>query len=99
MLLQALVSDSSVAFVHQSRETMSVAEMPQHARNWETVGKVSTLFGKSWTLAIMDEAHNFRKINQSYRSALALRGTAQSFVAMTATPVQTRPTVTLFNSR
>ena len=66
MLLQALVSDSSVAFVHQSRETMSIAEMPQHVHNWDTVGKVLTLFGKSWTLVIMDDVHNFHKINQSY---------------------------------
>ena len=93
IILQALVSDCSVAFAHQARNSLSVTEMPACARNWETVGKVSTLYGKPWTLAIMDEAHGFRKVNQSYRSALALRGTAQSFVAMTATPVQTRPAV------
>jgi len=95
-ILQALVSDSSVAFAHQARNSLSVAEMPERARNWETVGKVSTIYGKAWTLAIMDEAHGFRKVNQSYRSALALRGTAQSFVAMTATPVQTRPAVSSY---
>jgi len=59
------------------------------------VGAVKTVFGKRWVLAVVDEAHSFRTIKRAYRAAIGLRGTADNFVAMTATPVQTRPMVSI----
>src|SRR5258707_11248701 len=63
--------------------------------NYATVGAVKTVFGKRWVLAVVDEAHSFRTIKRAYRAAIGLRGTANNFVAMTATPVQTRPMVSI----
>jgi superfamily II DNA or RNA helicase len=57
------------------------------------VGAVKTVFGKQWMLAIMDEAHSFRNVRRAYRAAIGLRGAADNFIAMTATPVQSRPMV------
>ena len=93
---QALVADMRLAF---SSGTTSVAELSPLARNFEKEGKVKTMFGMRWTLGVVDEAHSFRKVNHMYRGALAMRSYADHFVAMTATPVQTRPEVCMHSHR
>jgi len=88
--IQALVADMRLAF---TSDTKSVAALSKLARNFDKEGKVKTLFGRHWTLAVVDEAHSFRKTNNMYRGALAMRSYADHFIGMTATPVQTRPEV------
>jgi hypothetical protein len=53
----------------------------------------TTIYGRKWTAAFIDEAHNCRNINKAYCAGRALREHARMFVAMTATPVTTRPMV------
>lgn len=56
----------------------------------------NTVFSRKWVLAVMDEAHVSRKLNQSYRAYLALRLHSWYIVAMTATPINGGPSVSLF---
>ncbi|KAI6097725.1 P-loop containing nucleoside triphosphate hydrolase protein [Pisolithus croceorrhizus] len=51
----------------------------------------STVFGRMWSLTIIDEAHFARKLGRLYVAARALREASFSTVAMTATPILTDP--------
>jgi hypothetical protein len=53
----------------------------------------STVFGRLWSLTIIDEAHFARKLGRLYVAARALREASFSTVAMTATPILTDPIV------
>jgi superfamily II DNA or RNA helicase len=89
-IVQALNSDLGYAFVPHASTSPKPLEK---GANFENVAKKVTVYGRQWTLAIVDEAHNFRNINQTFHAAQSLRSMADGFVAMTATPVQTRPLV------
>jgi SNF2 family DNA or RNA helicase len=54
------------------------------------------LFGHKFLVAAIDEAHTVRNINKSYWSAFLLRTRAQVCVAITATPVTTKPAVSFY---
>jgi hypothetical protein len=90
---QAIASNADATF--SSFVSSSPANVFDRLSNYTSVGAVKTVFGKQWTLAIIDEAHGFRNIKRAYRAAIGLRGTADNFIAMTATPVQTRPMVSI----
>ncbi|KAH9048618.1 P-loop containing nucleoside triphosphate hydrolase protein [Lactarius deliciosus] len=49
-----------------------------------------TIFGRRYLGVAIDEAHGFRNMNKLYGAVRALRDKTDIFVAMTATPVQTR---------
>lgn len=51
-----------------------------------------TVFGQRYLALAVDEAHGFRNVNKLYGAVRALREKTDIFVAMTATPVQTRAT-------
>jgi hypothetical protein len=53
----------------------------------------STIFGRRYLGVAIDEAHGFRNANRLYGAVRALRDQTDMLVAMTATPVQTRPAV------
>ena len=44
-------------------------------------------------MVAIDEAHGFRNVNKLYGAVRALRDKTDILVAMTATPIQTRPSV------
>ena len=52
-----------------------------------------TIFGRRYLGVAIDEAHGFRNANKLYGAVRALRDKTDILVAMTATPVQTRPAV------
>lgn len=52
-----------------------------------------TVFGRRYLAIAVDEAHAFRNVNKLYGAVRALREQTDVFVAMTATPMQTRATV------
>jgi hypothetical protein len=94
-LFQAIASDGDATFA--SFTSSSPANVFDHLSNYDSVGAIMTVFGKRWVLAIVDEAHTFRNVKRAYRAAIGLRGQADNFIAMTATPVQTRPMVIISN--
>lgn len=52
-----------------------------------------TVFGRRYLGIAIDEAHGFRNANRLFSAVRALRDQTDILVAMTATPVQTRPSV------
>jgi hypothetical protein len=52
-----------------------------------------SIFGRRYLALAIDEAHAFRNPNKVFTSMRALREKVDLLVAMTATPVQTRPLV------
>jgi phage terminase large subunit-like protein len=80
-------SDST--FVHLpsicSRTPERSAQAVKHIHN--------TVFGRRYLAVAVDEAHAFRNTNKVYTAVRALREKTDLFVAMTATPVQSRATV------
>ena len=54
-----------------------------------------TVFGRRYLGVAIDEAHGFRNANKLYGAVHMLRDKTDILVAMTATPVQTRPLVCL----
>jgi hypothetical protein len=54
-----------------------------------------TIFGRRYLGVAVDEAHSFRNVNKLFGAVRALRELTDIFVAMTATPVQTRPSASL----
>jgi hypothetical protein len=52
-----------------------------------------TIFGRKYLAVAIDEAHGFRNANKLYGAVRMLRDKTDILVAMTATPVQTRPSV------
>jgi len=55
-----------------------------------------TVYGRKYSFFIMDEAHSARKHNGAHLAARALRERSALMVAMTATPVTTKPQVRIF---
>lgn len=58
--------------------------------------KANTIYGRRFLAVAIDEAHAFRNRNKLHTAILALREKTDLLVAMTATPVQTRPAVSKF---
>lgn len=54
------------------------------------------VYGRTYTFFVMDEAHSARKHNLAHLAARALWERATLMVAMTATPVTTKPQVSTF---
>ncbi|KAH9046210.1 P-loop containing nucleoside triphosphate hydrolase protein [Lactarius hengduanensis] len=79
----ALQSDSSAIHVVEGPAKPS---MTVRARFIES----QTIFGRRYLGVAIDEAHGFRNVNKLYSAVRALRDKTDMFVAMTATPVQTR---------
>lgn len=55
--------------------------------------ETSTIYGRRFLAVAIDEAHAFRNNNKLHMAVRVLRKKTDLLVAMTATPVQTRPTV------
>ncbi|KAN0128350.1 P-loop containing nucleoside triphosphate hydrolase protein [Lactarius tabidus] len=53
--------------------------------------KATTIYRQDYLAIAIDEAHAFRNTNKLHRAVRALRDRTDLMVAMTATPVQTRP--------
>ncbi|KAH7919437.1 hypothetical protein BV22DRAFT_1023013 [Leucogyrophana mollusca] len=81
----ALMSDAVIAF-----EMEKYGPSPAHAKNFEAKKK-STIYGLTWGVCILDEAHCARKYNSSYNATRGLRETSLMTVALTATPILTKP--------
>jgi hypothetical protein len=58
----------------------------------------TTIYGRQFLAVAIDEAHAYRNPNKAYTAMRALREKTDLLVAMTATPVQTRPAVRNFVS-
>lgn len=82
--LEALQSDFSHVYHHIG------SRMP---KKWRIGIDENTVFGRRYLGVAVDEAHGFRNANKLFSSVRALRGHTDILVAMTATPVQTRPAV------
>ena len=54
---------------------------------------VGVVFGKQWTLSVVDEVHNFQKPNKMFWVVKSIHSTPNSFIAMMATLVQMCPAV------
>ncbi|KIK38068.1 hypothetical protein CY34DRAFT_91603, partial [Suillus luteus UH-Slu-Lm8-n1] len=50
-----------------------------------------TAYGRKFLLGLVDEAHNYRNIKKGYWAIFCLRLLCQAMVAMTATPITSRP--------
>lgn len=53
----------------------------------------TTVYGRTYTFFVMDEAHSARKHNLARMGTHALRERSTLMVAMTATPMTTKPQV------
>jgi hypothetical protein len=62
-------------------------------------GVPTTVFGLRYLGVAVDEAHGFRNVNKLYGAVRALRQQSDVLVAMTATPVQTRPSASAGTER
>ena len=60
--------------------------------------EANTVFGRRYLAVAVDEAHGFRNVNKLYGAVRVLREKTDILIAMTATPVQTRPSVSEFRS-
>ncbi|KAG2097976.1 uncharacterized protein F5147DRAFT_777839 [Suillus discolor] len=56
-----------------------------------TMDVSSTAYGRDFLLGLVDEAHNYRNIKKAYWAIFCLRLLCQAMVAMTATPITSRP--------
>src|SRR6266571_7554101 len=87
---QALQSDS--AYIHNLHGWGKPTTMP-----WMRAHERQTIFGRRYLGVAVDEAHGFRNVNKLYGAVRALREKTDIFIAMTATPVQTRPSVRAYD--
>ena|ERR1700744_6315299 len=85
--LQALQSDFSCVHVLQGRAK------PKLRTHSGGILVNNTIFGRRYLAVAIDEAHGFRNVNRLYGAVRALRDKCDILVAMTATPVQSRPAV------
>src|ERR1700685_1206575 len=87
--MKALASDYGIAFtpMNAKRPTSPPTRRPTESN--------TTIFDRDWRCALVDEAHNCRNFGKTYSAVLMLRTQAAFMVAMTATPVTTRPMVSI----
>ena len=55
----------------------------------------STIYGRKIGILIIDEAHLYRNANKQFKALLPLRRITDFILLLTATPVVTRPQVSL----
>ena len=67
----------------------------QHAGSKKSRLAEKTLFPNEFAVTIIDEAHVMRTQSTAFIAGLALRKRSETFVAMTATPIMTKPMVSL----
>ncbi|KAG6370138.1 P-loop containing nucleoside triphosphate hydrolase protein [Boletus reticuloceps] len=83
----AIQDDASICYDRAGKAEMGKPlESARFAKN-----ALNTLFGHQYTLLAVDEAHAARKHNVAHTAVRALKEKAKVLVAMTATPVTTRP--------
>lgn len=88
--MQAVQDDGVVVFVEG--ETSGSAK-PNFAMQAMYIAQ--TVYSQNYSLLVVDEAHHARKHNKLHMALRALRQQAQSVLTLTATPVTTKPHVSL----
>ncbi|KAG2336606.1 hypothetical protein BDR05DRAFT_896483 [Suillus weaverae] len=86
---KALESDCDRIF---EANNLSPTKHPRRKANY-TADAPSTAYGREFLLGSVDEAHNYRNIKKGYWAIFCLRSLCQAIVAMTATPITSRPLV------
>ncbi|KAG2063389.1 hypothetical protein BDR04DRAFT_1163790, partial [Suillus decipiens] len=80
--------DAATVFIEGDRDSYG---QPMTSPRFERTGP-STLFGRGYNVTFFDEAHCARKYNKVHTAARGLQERSHLMVAMTATPVTTKPT-------
>lgn len=80
--------DAATVFIEGDRDSYG---QPMASPRFERIGP-STLFGRGYNVTFFDEAHCARKYNKVHVAARGLQERSHLMVAMTATPVTTKPT-------
>lgn len=70
------------------------SESPEKKSSFSELAQ-TTLYGMSWTVMAFDEAHIYRNAGKTFWAAYSLRKQSEFAVAITATPVVSRPQVSL----
>ncbi|KAG2336736.1 P-loop containing nucleoside triphosphate hydrolase protein [Suillus weaverae] len=84
---KALESDCDRIF---EPSNLSPTTSPRQKANY-TVDAPTTAYGRDFLLGVADEAHNYRNIRKGYWAIFCLRQQCHGIVAMTATPITSRP--------
>ncbi|KAG1838889.1 P-loop containing nucleoside triphosphate hydrolase protein [Suillus subluteus] len=80
--------DATILFIEGDRNSYG---QPMASPRFERTSP-STLFGRGYNVTFFDEAHCARKYNKVHIAARGLQERSHLMVAMTATPVTTKPT-------
>jgi hypothetical protein len=83
-LSQSLPTDSARYFKCGKPSAFNAAPIPADHP------EPDTLFGRKWSILVIDEAHNMRNRNSAYWACLGLRDSSAIRIACTATPLHTR---------
>ncbi|KAG2063485.1 hypothetical protein BDR04DRAFT_1037816 [Suillus decipiens] len=86
---KALESDCDRIF---EANNLTPTKHPRRKANY-TMDVSSTAYGRDFLLGLVDEAHNYRNIKKAYWAIFCLRFLCHAMVAMTATPITSRPLV------
>ncbi|KAG1793303.1 P-loop containing nucleoside triphosphate hydrolase protein [Suillus plorans] len=86
---KALESDCDRIF---EANNLTPTKYPRQKTNY-TSDASSTAYGRDFLLGLVDEAHNYRNIKKGYWAIFCLRSLCHTMVAMTATPITSRPLV------
>ncbi|KAG1772227.1 P-loop containing nucleoside triphosphate hydrolase protein [Suillus placidus] len=84
---KALESDCDRIF---EPSNFSPTTSPRQKANY-AVDAPTTAYGRDFLLGVADEAHNYRNIRKGYWAIFCLRQQCHGIVAMTATPITSRP--------
>ncbi|KAG1834958.1 P-loop containing nucleoside triphosphate hydrolase protein [Suillus subalutaceus] len=84
---KALESDCDRIF---EANNLTPTQHPRKKTNY-TMDAPSTAYGRDFLLGLVDEAHNYRNIKKGYWAIFCLRLLCHAVVAMTATPITSRP--------
>ncbi|KAG1851648.1 P-loop containing nucleoside triphosphate hydrolase protein [Suillus subluteus] len=84
---KALESDCDRIF---EANNLCPTKHPRQKSNY-TIDAPSTAYGRKFLLGLVDEAHNYRNVKKGYWAIFCLRLLCQAMVAMTATPITSRP--------
>lgn len=90
---QALESDGTACYKLNPKEPSAPLQVQMPGGR---IAISSSVYGRKWLLAAVDEAHNCRIVNKTYRAVFGLRAQSHAIIAMTATPVNSRPMVSTF---
>ncbi|KAG1741204.1 P-loop containing nucleoside triphosphate hydrolase protein [Suillus occidentalis] len=84
---KALESDCDRIF---EANNLNPTKHPRQKSNY-TADAPHTAYGRKFLLGLVDEAHNYRNVKKGYWAIFCLRLLCQAMVAMTATPITSRP--------